>query len=301
MPNTGLIIGGLFFCIIVIVSVVLGLYFGNVACPSFGANCTPAPRPGIPSAYPAPSPRTPSGTPGPSPGPSTCPSGQWKRGTTCTACTTTAPANKYVSAVCTSTSDTQFRDMVSCGQGYVRLDSDSGSYHGLGSAGRCASTYCSPGTYQTAYGEPCQTCPAGSYCPGGALDVYGNNKYNCAAGTYSTAGQSSCTACPSGQTSGIAAPSCYTPQQSTISTLSGLACPSGYVWNTSKLQCCETANPTNCGDPTAPHHAYCSDDGTVHASDNTWTNMTGDNPSCGIGQRCVWNNCFLNDEGSGNY
>ena len=73
MAKTGLIIVIICFCFFLLVGGGAGLYYGNVACPSFGASCSPAPSPGTPSGSPVPTPSsgsTPSSGPAPSP---TCP------------------------------------------------------------------------------------------------------------------------------------------------------------------------------------------------------------------------------------
>ena len=65
MAETGLIIVIICFCFFLLVGGGAGLYYGNVACPSFGASCSPAPSPGTPSGSPGPSsssPGTPSGS-----------------------------------------------------------------------------------------------------------------------------------------------------------------------------------------------------------------------------------------------
>ena len=53
MPSPGMVIGIVVFCCLVILATVLGVYFTNVSCPSFGSACSPGPAP----------------APGPAPGP----------------------------------------------------------------------------------------------------------------------------------------------------------------------------------------------------------------------------------------
>lgn len=66
--RTAVIIGIAVCCCLAIMAVVLGVYFGNVACPDFGSTCPP----GTPSPLPAPV-RTPGPAPAPvrTPGPTT--------------------------------------------------------------------------------------------------------------------------------------------------------------------------------------------------------------------------------------
>ena len=69
MPSRGAIIGIVVVCVIVIVvSTVLGVYYSNSSCPSFGADCSSTP-PAAPAATPgpvsAPTPTSPAGTPSP--------------------------------------------------------------------------------------------------------------------------------------------------------------------------------------------------------------------------------------------
>ena len=71
--NTGVIILVIFcFCLLVGGGITAGLYYGNVTCPSFGADCSAAPGPSTPGPT-TPGPTTPGPTtPGPStPGPTT--------------------------------------------------------------------------------------------------------------------------------------------------------------------------------------------------------------------------------------
>lgn len=55
MPSTGAIIGGIIAIIVVVVSIVLGVYYGKVACPDFGSECetlvagSPSPVAGSPT------------------------------------------------------------------------------------------------------------------------------------------------------------------------------------------------------------------------------------------------------------
>lgn len=73
MPRAGIIIAVVVFCFLLLVGGGLGLYYGNVACPSFGASCSPAPSPSpvpAPAPSPAPSPQAysgPSYAPAPAP------------------------------------------------------------------------------------------------------------------------------------------------------------------------------------------------------------------------------------------
>ena len=70
MPSAGVIIAVIVCCVVVIVSTVLGVYFSNVACPSFGADCSttaagaaPAPVTAPAPVAPTPVPTPPAGTP----------------------------------------------------------------------------------------------------------------------------------------------------------------------------------------------------------------------------------------------
>ena len=283
MAKTGLIIVIICFCFFLLVGGGAGLYYGNVACPTFGKSCSPAPSPRTPSGTPGTpsgSPGTPSGSPGTPP--VNCQVSGWSDSGSCTAtaCGTsgTKPQTRTVitPAANGGTACPPLTQNVPC-NGPVCVTSCPAGQQLVGQVGL--------GDFSHAY---CQVCPAGTSYPGGQ---YGTCT-DCPIGTYSGVGAGSCTACPPGQTSTARASQCVTPPPptpQTVSSLSGLSCPIGYTWVTSKLQCCETANPINCGDPTAPHGAYCNDDGIVYASGN----MTGDNPSCGMGQHCVWNNCYL--------
>ena len=67
MPSRAVI--GIVVCVVVvIVSTVLGVYYSNSSCPSFGADCSSTP-PAAPAATPgpvsAPTPTSPAGTPSP--------------------------------------------------------------------------------------------------------------------------------------------------------------------------------------------------------------------------------------------
>ena len=64
MPRAGIIIAVVVFCLLLLVGGGLGLYYGNVACPSFGASCSPSPSPDSSSPGPAPA-RVPAPAPGP--------------------------------------------------------------------------------------------------------------------------------------------------------------------------------------------------------------------------------------------
>jgi hypothetical protein len=128
----------------------------------------------------------------------TCPSGQYLSGFstgsststgsagTCTPCTTTVPSGKYVSAVCTSTTDTQFASATTtCPSGKTVTGFSSGSSTSTGSAGYCCTTTVPSGKYvsavctsttDTQFATPIQ-CSTNNYLAGfsaGSATVKGN-------------------------------------------------------------------------------------------------------------------------------
>ena len=161
------VLGIVVACVVVIVSIVLGLYFGKVFCPDWGYEC--------PSDGPSPS-RTPGST-GVSPAPvtpppvtpppvtsSSCPSGQWSpSGTTpCNQCSEPTPT-QYVTAICTSTQNTQVAP-IACPVGSSTQNFDTGSSSRLGTR-ICVQNFASTTP------PPGQPCPAGEQIVNGVCRV----------------------------------------------------------------------------------------------------------------------------------
>ena len=82
---------------------------------------------------------------------------------------------------------------------------------------------CKAGYYYNKTTGACDSCPAGSYCPGG------NNAVQCPAGTYCPAGSSSATPCSAGY-------SCSTAGLSS-QTACGFTVASGYIWSNPRVDC----------------------------------------------------------------
>ena len=166
--QTGVIIAIVVCVSLTILAVVLGVYFGKVACPSFGSDC-PAPPPpptGTPPSGTPPTGTPPTGAsytgtpstqlgtltstpdavatapnlgsspppPPPPPPPSSipCPTGKWSNTglTPCNTCSEPTPT-QYVTAICTSTQNTQVSP-IACPAGSSTQNFDTGSSSRLG-------------------------------------------------------------------------------------------------------------------------------------------------------------------------
>ena len=118
-----------------------------------------------------------------------CPSGTYKNNTGTGACTpcTNSSTGRYVSAACTSTTDTQFAPFTTCSGGQYLSGSSSGSSSTLGSAGTCTNcttivptgqytkSVCS-GTSDTQF-APFTTCSSGTWlleAKAGSSTILGN-------------------------------------------------------------------------------------------------------------------------------
>ena len=172
MAKTGLIIVIICFCFLLVVGGGAGLYYGNVACPSFGASCSPAPSPGTPSGSPGPS-----GTPAPAPSPITPPSPSTPQPSSSSPGTpsTCAPGNYLHDGSCTpcgynaykSTSGTDLAECLSCPAGTVSwnvtgTDASTCKKNCVGSWGPCQGTC---GTGQQTYTVTDPGEPGGMACP----------------------------------------------------------------------------------------------------------------------------------------
>ena len=118
-----------------------------------------------------------------------CPAGTYKNNTGTGACTpcTNSSTGRYVSAACTSTTDTQFAPFTTCSGGQYLSGSSSGSSSTLGSAGTCTNcttivptgqytkSVCS-GTSDTQF-APFTTCSSGTWlleAKAGSSTILGN-------------------------------------------------------------------------------------------------------------------------------
>jgi hypothetical protein len=178
--NTEVVIAlGVLCCFLLVIGVVVGVYFSGVACPNFGSDCssgTPAtitpsttppssgnPPPVTPPPV-TPPPVTPPPVTPPPVTPSSCPSGQWSpSGTTpCNQCSEPTPT-QYVTAICTSSQNTQVAP-IACPAGSATQSFDTGSSSRLGTricVQNVASTTPPPG----------QACPAGEQIVNGVCRV----------------------------------------------------------------------------------------------------------------------------------
>jgi hypothetical protein len=172
---------GIVVCIIVtVVSVVLGVYFSGVTCPDFGYECPSSPDDSTAAGTPGPpgpatgtqnlatQPPAAARTPGPATTPTTppqpCPTGQWSA-TGSSPCNQCSEPNyiQYVTAICTSTQDTEVAP-VACPAGSSTQDFSTGSSLRLGSR------TCVQDVAPTVLPQG-QTCPPGQQIVNGICNV----------------------------------------------------------------------------------------------------------------------------------
>lgn len=142
--KTGVVIAlGFLCCVLVAVSVVLGLYFGKVFCPKFGYKC---------SSSPAPSPRTPGSVSG-SPTPRT------PATTTSTTPTTTTTSTTPTTTTSTSPTCTGRTKLNAAGTACEPCGDDFPIGKGYRYASGCEYIDCLPGQYGYGSITGCVSCP----------------------------------------------------------------------------------------------------------------------------------------------
>ena len=168
---------------------------------------------------------------------------------TCTTCSQPT-GTQYVTATCTSTTNTVFSNSPTCTTGSTFLTGFTpGSSSSLGSPGTCGA--CNAGTYNN--NGVCEQCPTGLFsaasasicsaaCPVGTLSVIGSACLNtCPAGKWYNSTLLQCNTCPSGTfyvgpgaTSMSDCVSCGRGTYSGIGSPSCLNCPVGTSFNGSR-------------------------------------------------------------------
>ena len=164
-----------------------------------------------------------------------CPAGTYKNNTgtgTCTPCTNSS-TGRYVSAACTSTTDTQFSSWPSCRAGQHLEGYDLGSATSLGNPGHCENNNLANG----------QQCSSDVDCASGYCDTGGDNYYcrpkppiDCAVSGWTNSGSCSATAC------GTTGTQKQTRTVTRQAAYGGTACPS----LTQEVQCSGPPCPVDC-------------------------------------------------------
>ena len=262
MAKTGLIIVIICFCFLLLVGGGAGLYYGNVACPSFGASCTPSPAPApgpAPAPVPAPSPGIPGAYPGPSyapapaprpPPPVNCQVSGWSDSGSCTAtaCGTsgTKPQTRTVitPAANGGTACPPMTQNVPCNGPVCPVDCQ---VSGWSDSGSCSVTMCEA-TGGTKTQTRTITTPAangGTACPPLSQTVPCNGPVcvTCTGHTSLNTTANQCDACtqPSNiqkwkSSSGCEIENCGGGRVSD-STRTTCDCPSGYIWASNRGIC----------------------------------------------------------------
>ena len=160
----------------------------------------------------------------------------------CQPCSTSCPAEQYISSSCAATEDIKCSACRNCSAGeYISVQCQQTV---LGSKRECVA--CQPGTYSAAANKDvCTQCPAGTYSP----EARATTCLACRAGTYiSDAGASACLACGEGKYSIVAGvSSCLTCPPATYLSNATLGtcvlCPAGSYNSQDGMTYCRACQP----------------------------------------------------------